>query len=252
MLAGIKDILIITTPEDQNNFIKLLGDGSNFGVNFTFKVQEKPNGLAEAFIIGEEFINGDKCAMVLGDNLFYGAGFTGNMKEAVKNAKNNNATIFGFDVRDPGRFGIMEFDKNKKIISVEEKPMNPKSNTAIVGLYFYPEDVCEKAKMIKPSSRGELEITTLNDMYLQEERLKAEVLPEGFTWFDTGTFSSLLDASTTIKTIESVKGTVVCCLEQIGYDNGWLSTEKLEERYEIMKKNSYGEYLKKVLKRGKK
>ncbi len=252
MLAGIKDILIITTPEDQASFIRLLGDGSKFGINLSFEVQPEPKGLAQAFTIGEEFINGDECAMVLGDNLFYGAGFTGLMESAVKSAEEGMASIFGYEVHDPERFGIMEIDENNKILSVEEKPMVPKSNLAIVGLYFYPKGVSEMAKNVKPSARGEVEITTLNDMYLQDGLLKGEIFPEGFTWFDTGTFDSLDDAASAIRSIQNIKGKVISCLEQISYDNGWLSKEALEARGNLLSKNSYGEYLQKVAQRERK
>lgn len=246
MLAGIKDILVITTPNDQAGFKRLLKNGEYFGVNITYAVQESPNGLAEAFIIGEEFIGNDPCAMVLGDNIFYGNGFTKMLEEASKNAENGFATIFGNEVRDPERFGIMEIDNRSNVLSVEEKPLKPKSNIAITGLYFYPSGVCHLAKNITPSARGELEITTLNDMYLKEGKLKAEVLEDGFTWFDTGTFDSELDAANMIKTIEKNKDNVICCPEQIAYYKGWIDKEKLLERAELMKKNTYGKYLRKV------
>lgn len=246
MLAGIKDILIITTPEDQPGFKRLLKDGSQFGINLSYEVQPSPDGLAQAFIIGEKFIGDDCGAMVLGDNIFYGNGFADLLKEAVNNAEEGYATIFGNQVKDPERFGIMELDGNK-VISVEEKPKEPKSNYAITGLYFYPKGVSEMAKNVKPSARGELEITTLNDMYLQEGNLKACILGEEFTWFDTGTFDSQLEASNMIKTIESNKDNVICCPEQIAYYKGWLSYEKLEERANLLKKNSYGQYLIKLL-----
>ena len=246
MLAGIKDILVITTPEDQPGFKRLLKDGSQFGINISYEVQPSPDGLAQAFIIGEKFIGDDCGAMVLGDNIFYGNGFADLLKEAVNNAEEGYATIFGNQVKDPERFGIMELDGNK-VISVEEKPKEPKSNYAITGLYFYPKGVSEMAKNVKPSARGELEITTLNDMYLQEGNLKACILGEEFTWFDTGTFDSQLEASNMIKTIESNKDNVICCPEQIAYYKGWLSYEKLEERANLLKKNSYGEYLIKLL-----
>ena len=246
MLAGIKDILVITTPEDQPGFKRLLKDGSQFGINISYEVQPSPDGLAQAFIIGEKFIGDDCGAMVLGDNIFYGNGFADLLKEAVTNAEEGYATIFGNQVKDPERFGIMELDGNK-VISVEEKPKKPKSNYAITGLYFYPKGVSEMAKNVKPSDRGELEITTLNDMYLQKGNLKACILREEFTWFDTGTFDSQLEASNMIKTIESNKDNVICCPEQIAYYKGWLSYEKLEERANLLKKNSYGQYLIKLL-----
>ncbi len=250
MLAGIKDILIITTPEDQPNFKKLLKDGKHFGINLSYEVQPSPDGLAQAFIIGEKFIGDDACAMVLGDNIFYGNGFVSQLKKATKNAEEGYATIFGNQVRDPERFGIMEIDESESgtyVLSVEEKPNHPKSNYAITGLYFFPKGVSEKAKEVKPSARGELEITTLNDMYLKAEKLKAEILGEEFTWFDTGTFKSQLDAANMIRTIENNKDKVICCPEQIAYYHGWLSKEKLQERADLLKKNTYGEYLQKVV-----
>ena len=246
MLAGIKDILVITTPEDQPAFKKLLKDGSTFGINIDYVVQPSPDGLAQAFILGEEFIGDDECAMILGDNIFYGNEFNTMLENACKNAEEGYATIFGNQVRDPERFGIMELD-GKKVISVEEKPKKPKSNYAITGLYFYPKGVAKKAKEVKPSARGELEITTLNDMYLQDGVLKAELLGEGFTWFDTGTFESQLDAANMIRTIESNKDKIICCPEQIAYYRGWLTKEKLQERAELLKKNTYGEYLQKLV-----
>ena len=247
MLAGIKDILVITTPEDQPNFMKLLKDGSQFGIDISYVVQPSPDGLAQAFILGEEFIGDDACAMVLGDNIFYGNGFNKVLENASKNAEEGKATIFGTQVKDPQRFGIMEVDDRHKVISVEEKPKRPKSNLAITGLYFYPKGVAKKAKKITPSARGELEITTLNDMYLKQNKLKAELLGEGFTWFDTGTFESQLDAANMIKTIESNKDKVICCPEQIAYYKNWISKEELQKRAELLKKNTYGEYLQKVV-----
>lgn len=251
MLAGIRDILIITTPEDQNTFKRMLGDGSNFGVNFSYEVQPEPKGLAQAFTIGADFVGNDTAAMVLGDNIFYGNGFVELLKQARVNADEGYATIFCYDVKDPQRFGIAELDANDKVISVEEKPENPKSEHAITGLYFYPNDVLAKAKVIMPSKRGELEITTLNDMFLKEERLKACVLGGGYTWFDTGTDDSLLDAANMIRTIQNNKDVVISCLEQIGYKNGWLSDEELENSANLMSKNKYGQYLQKVLKKGR-
>ena len=251
MLAGIRDILIITTPEDQNTFKRMLGDGSNFGVNFSYEVQPEPKGLAQAFTIGADFVGNDTAAMVLGDNIFYGNGFVELLKQARVNADEGYATIFCYDVKDPQRFGIAELDANDKVISVEEKPENPKSEHAITGLYFYPNDVLAKAKVIMPSKRGELEITTLNDMFLKEERLKACVLGGGYTWFDTGTDDSLLDAANMIRTIQNNKDVVISCLEQIGYKNGWLSDEELENSANLMSKNKYGKYLQKVLKKGR-
>ena len=249
MEAGIKDILIITTEQDQINFKRTLGDGSKFGVSLTYTIQPSPDGLAQAFILGEEFIGDEPCAMVLGDNIFYGNGLEDVLKDAVNNAYNGNATIFGYQVKDPERFGIMEIDESESgtyVVSVEEKPQNPKSDYAITGLYFYPKGVSKKAKEVKPSKRGELEITTLNDMYLQDGKLKACLLGEGYTWFDTGTFESLLDAANMIRTIQNNKDRVICCPEAIAYDKKWLSKEKLIERAELLKKNSYGQYLEKL------
>ena len=250
MLAGIKDILVITTPEDQPAFKKLLKDGQQFGINISYVVQPSPDGLAQAFILGEDFIEDDECAMILGDNIFYGNGFNEALERARHNAEKGEATIFGNQVKDPERFGIMELDGHK-VISVEEKPKHPKSNYAITGLYFYPKGVSEKAKNITPSERGELEITTLNDMYLQEGLLQAELLGEGFTWFDTGTFDSQLDAANMIKSIEHNKDKVICCPEQIAYYKNWISKEQLSERAELLKKNTYGQYLMKVIEQTK-
>jgi glucose-1-phosphate thymidylyltransferase len=250
MLAGIKDILVITTPEDQGAFKKLLKDGSQFGINISYVVQPSPDGLAQAFILGEEFIGDDECAMVLGDNIFYGNGFNSSLEKAKKNAEKGYATIFGNQVKDPERFGIMEIEESESgtyVISVEEKPEHPKSNYAITGLYFYPKGVAAKAKQIKPSARGELEITTLNDMYLKEDLLKGELLGEEFTWFDTGTFDSLMDAAMMIKSIEKNKDKVICCPEQIAYYKNWITTEQLQERAELLRKNSYGQYLQTVV-----
>lgn len=250
MQAGINDILIITTKEDQPNFLKL-GDGSKFGIKLTYAIQPEPKGLAQAFTIGEEFIGDDPCAMVLGDNIFYGNGIEDVLENAVKSAQDGKSTIFGYQVKDPQRFGIMEIDENNNVISVEEKPENPKSDYAITGLYFYPKGVSEKAKEVKPSARGEVEITTLNDMYLKEGLLKAELLGDGYTWFDTGTFDSMIEASNMVKAIENNKDKIICCPEEIGYKKGWFSNSELEKRAELMKKNSYGEYLKKVLEKGR-
>ena len=250
MLAGIKDILVITTPDDQPAFKKLLKDGSQFGIDISYVVQPSPDGLAQAFILGEEFIGNDTCAMVLGDNIFYGNGFNSSLEKAKKNAEEGYATIFGNQVKDPERFGIMEIDESESgtyVLSVEEKPEKPKSNYAITGLYFYPKGVAEKAKQIKPSARGELEITTLNDMYLKEDKLKGELLGEEFTWFDTGTFDSMMDAANMIKSIEKNKDKVICCPEQIAYYKNWITTEELQERAEMLRKNSYGQYLQTVV-----
>ena len=246
MLAGIKDILVITTPEDQASFQRLLKDGSQFGVNISYTVQPSPDGLAQAFILGEEFIGDDTCAMILGDNIFYGNGFADILKRANKNAEEGKATIFGTEVKDPQRFGIMELDSENNVLSVEEKPENPKSRFAITGLYFYPKGVAKKAKEVKPSARGELEITTLNDMYLQESSLKAELLGTEFTWFDTGTFDSQLDAANMIRTIQNNKDKVICCPEQIAYYHGWITKDQLEARAKLLGKNTYGKYLQKV------
>jgi len=250
MLAGIRDILIITTPDDQATFKKLLGDGRNFGVNFSYEVQPEPKGLAQAFTIGADFVGNDTAAMVLGDNIFHGNGFVELLKQAKANAEEGNATIFCYDVKDPQRFGIAELDENNNVLSVEEKPKEPKSEHAITGLYFYPNDVIKKATLVQPSQRGELEITTLNDMFLQEGRLKACVLGGGYTWFDTGTFDSLLDAAQMIRTIQNNRDVVISCLEQIGYNNGWLSEAELQKSANLMGKNHYGEYLQKVLSKG--
>ena len=247
MLAGIKDILVITTPEDQPAFKKSLKDGQQFGINISYVVQPSPDGLAQAFILGEEFIKDDTCAMLLGDNIFYGNGFNQSLERAKLNAEEGYATIFGNEVKDPERFGIMEIDENNNVLSVEEKPEHPKSNYAITGLYFYPKGVAEKAKQVKPSARGELEITTLNDMYLQENLLKAELLGDEFTWFDTGTFKSQLAAANMIETIEDNKDKVICCPEQIAYYKNWITKEQLQERAKILIKNSYGQYLQKVV-----
>ena len=251
MLAGIKDILIITTKDDQAYFKRLLGDGSKFGINLEYVIQPSPDGLAQAFILGEEFIGDEECAMVLGDNIFYGNGFVNMLKKAVKNAEKGYATNFGIEVPDPERFGIMEVEKTpngNKIISVEEKPLNPKSNFAITGLYFYPKGVPAKAKLVKPSKRGELEITSLNDIYLKENKLLAELLGGGFSWYDTGTFESQLDAAQAIRTYQTNRGKVIACLEQIAYSNGWLEKEELEKRAKVLSKNTYGQYLNKILK----
>lgn len=252
MQAGIRDVLVITTPKDQERFEELLGDGSELGVNISYTVQPSPDGLAQAFILGEQFIGEDACAMVLGDNIFYGSGLEKELKQAVINADDGYATIFGYQVRDPERFGIMEVDEEHNVLSVEEKPKHPKSDYAITGLYFYPKGVSEKAKIVKPSARGELEITTLNDMYLQEGNLKACLLGDGYTWFDTGTFDSMKDAIDYVSSIQNNRDKVICCPEVIAYYNGWLTDEQLEYSANLMQKNSYGQYLRKVLIKGKK
>lgn len=243
MLAGIRDILIITTKEDQEQFKRALGDGSKYGVNFSYIIQPEPKGLAQAFTLGEEFIGDDACAMVLGDNIFYGGNFTKLLNEAKENALNGKATIFGYRVKDPQRFGIMELDKDNNVIGVEEKPANPKSNYCITGLYFYPKGVSKYAWNVRPSSRGEVEITSLNDMYLKEGNLKAELLDRGYSWFDTGTHKSLLEAANFVCFEQEHVDTIIACLEQIGYQNGWLSKEQVLARAELMKKNDYGKYL---------
>lgn len=248
MTAKIQDILVITTPQDQEVFIRLLGDGSKFGVNLNYVTQPSPDGLAQAFLLGQNFIGQNPCTMILGDNLYFGNDFDKFLLSAKENAFQSFATNFGYAVKDPERFGIMELDKSQNIISVEEKPKHPKSKYAITGLYFYPDDVVSKAKLVKKSPRGELEITTLNDMYLQEGRLKAQVLGDGFTWFDTGTPDSQLEAANMIKTIQSNKGTIICAPEIIGYHNGWLSREDLITRGELLHKNDYGKCLIKVAK----
>ena len=250
MEANIKDILIITTPEDQTNFKRMLGDGSKFGINLSYIVQPSPDGLAQAFVLGEEFIGNDSVAMVLGDNIFYGNGLNYVLKDARENAENGYATIFGYEVKDPERFGIMEVEKTDDgvyVISVEEKPQEPKSDYAVTGLYFYPKGVSNLAKQVKPSARGELEITTLNDMYLKQGALKACLLEDGYTWFDTGTFNSLLDACNMIRTIENNRDNVICCPEAIAYSKKWLNMEQIKERAELLHKNSYGKYLNKLI-----
>ena len=246
MLAGIKDILIISTPVDLPNFEKLLGDGSQFGVKLSYKVQPSPDGLAQAFILGEEFIGDDLCAMVLGDNIFYGGGLVEKLYRAVKNAEEGYATIFGYYVHDPERFGIMELDGKEKIVSVEEKPEHPKSNYCITGLYFYDKRVVDFAKKVKPSARGELEITTLNDMYLQDGTLKGIVLGRGFAWLDTGTMDSLVEASDFVKVIENRQGMMISAPEEIAYNHGWIDKEKLLESAAKYGKSPYGQHLKNV------
>ena len=244
MLAGIREILIISTPHDLPAFRRLLGNGSELGVRFEYAEQPSPDGLAQAFIIGEEFIGKDAVCLVLGDNIFYGGGFTGMLKESVRNAEANNlATVFGYDVNDPERYGVAEFDENGKCLSIEEKPEKPKSNYAVVGLYFYPNSVVEVAKNIKPSARGELEITTVNQTYLNNEALKVLPLQRGFAWLDTGTHDSLSEASTFIEVIEKRQGLKVACLEEIAYKRGWISLEQLHELAKPMSKNGYGQYL---------
>lgn len=247
MLAGINDILIISTPTDLPNFEKLLGDGSKYGVKLTYKVQPSPDGLAQAFTLGEEFIGNDCCAMVLGDNIFYGAGFGKFLAEAKKNAEENHrATVFGYHVEDPERFGIVEFDKTGKVLSVEEKPENPKSNWAITGLYFYDNRCVEYAKKQKPSARGELEITDLNRVFLENGELDVKLLGRGFAWLDTGTMDSLIDAANFVKTIQNNQGIRISAPEEIAWRKGWIDTEKLVESAEKYGKSDYGKYLKKI------
>lgn len=241
MLAGIQDILIITTPEDSDSFKRLLGNGADFGVRLQYAVQPSPDGLAQAFIIGEEFIGKDSVCLVLGDNIFYGQSFSKTLKHAA--SRPQGATVFGYQVRDPERFGVVEFDAQMKAISIEEKPASPKSNYAVTGLYFYDNKVVELAKQVKPSHRGELEITTLNEMYLNAGELNVELLGRGFAWLDTGTHQSLHEASSFVQTIEHVQGLKVACLEEIAWRNGWLNTQQLAEMAKPMLKNGYGQYL---------
>ena len=244
MLAGITEVLIISTPKDLPRFEELLGDGSDIGMKFTYVVQPSPDGLAQAFILGEDFIGDDDVCLVLGDNIFYGDGLSKLLATSVKNATvDNNATVFGYYVKDPERYGVAEFNEDGVVTSLEEKPDEPKSNYAVVGLYFYPNDVIQKAKDVKPSHRGELEITTLNQDYLNENRLKVELMGRGYAWLDTGTHESLLEASMFIQTIENRQGLKVACLEEIAYEMGYISKEKLLELAEPLKKNQYGQYL---------
>ncbi len=248
MLAGIKDILIISTPYDLPGFKRLLGDGSDYGVHFEYAEHPSPDGLAQAFIIGEKFIGNDSACLVLGDNIFYGSGFTGLLRKAVEDAeKNKKATVFGYWVSDPERYGVAEFDKQGNCLSIEEKPKEPKSNYAVVGLYFYPNKVVDVAKHIKPSARGELEITTVNQEFLKDGELKVQVFGRGFAWLDTGTHDSLAEASTFVEVIEKRQGLKVACLEGIAYRNGWISEEKMRELAKPMLKNQYGQYLLKVI-----
>jgi len=244
MLAGIKEILIITTPHDQDSFKNLLGDGSEIGMKFEYIVQPSPDGLAQAFILGEEFLDGEDACLVLGDNIFYGHGLTQLLAKSIKNVKEDNkATVFGYYVKDPERYGVAEFNESGDVITLEEKPKEPKSNYAVVGLYFYPNDVVQKAKEVKPSDRGELEITTLNQNYLDDNRLKVELMGRGYAWLDTGTHESLLEASQFIQTIENRQSLKVACIEEIAYEMGYITKEKLLELAEPLKKNQYGQYL---------
>lgn len=246
MLAGIRDILIISTPQDLPGFKRLLGDGSDYGVHFEYAEQPSPDGLAQAFIIGEKFVGNDDVCLVLGDNIFHGRGFSGMLKESVENAKKGKASVFGYWVQDPERYGVAEFDTEGNCLSIEEKPENPKSNYAVVGLYFYPNKVVEVAKRIKPSPRGELEITTVNQEFLSEKNLKVQLLGRGFAWLDTGTHDSLSEASTFIEVLEKRTGLKIACLEGIAYRQGWITTEKLRELAQPMLKNQYGQYLLKL------
>ena len=245
MLAGIREILIISTPEDTPRFEELLGDGSQFGLELSYKVQPSPDGLAQAFLLGEEFIDGDRCAMILGDNIFYGLGFQDKLKMAE--AKEIGATVFGYYVDDPERFGVVEFNEEGHAVSLEEKPAEPKSNYAVTGLYFYDNRVVDFAKTIKPSKRGELEITDLNQLYLEDGTLDVQLLGQGYTWLDTGTHESLAEATDFVKTIETHQHRKIACLEEIAYKNGWISREQMEEACELYSKNQYGRYLRDVL-----
>lgn len=244
MLAGIKDILIISTPQDLPNFERLLGDGSRYGINLQYKVQPSPDGLAQAFIIGEDFINGDSCAMILGDNIFYGAGMRKQLQEAAQATR--GATVFGYHVEDPERFGVVEFDENGLVKSIEEKPQHPKSNYAVTGLYFYDKDVCELAKKVTPSDRGELEITDLNKMYLERGDLRVKTLGRGYSWLDTGTVDSLNDASEFVRVIQTRSGIEISALEEIAYRNNWISKEQLLESAKLYGKSPYGKHLRRV------
>jgi glucose-1-phosphate thymidylyltransferase len=252
MLAGIKEILIISTPHDLPRFKDLLGDGSDLGISFSYVVQPSPDGLAQAFILGEEFLDGDDACLILGDNIFYGHGMDKLLAKSINNAKqDNNATVFGYRVQDPERYGVASFDTEGNVTSIEEKPKEPKSNYAVVGLYFYPSDVVKKAKEVKPSDRGELEITTLNQDYLDEGRLKVELMGRGYAWLDTGTHESMLEASMFIQTIEKRQGLKVACLEEIAYEMGYITKEKLIELAQPLKKNQYGQYMIKRANEGK-
>lgn len=247
MLAGIRDILVITTSEDNASFKRLLGDGSDFGISISYAVQPSPDGLAQAFIIGEEFIGNDNVCLVLGDNIFYGQSFTQTLKQAA--AKTHGATVFGYQVKDPERFGVVEFDENFNALSIEEKPQQPKSDWAVTGLYFYDQRVVEFAKQIKPSARGELEISDLNQMYLEDGSLSVQLLGRGFAWLDTGTHESLHEAASFVQTVQNIQDLQIACLEEIAWRNGWLSDEKLEELARPMAKNQYGQYLLRLLKK---
>lgn len=241
MLAGIRDILVITTPEDHDNFKRLLGDGADFGIRLQYAIQPSPDGLAQAFLIGEDFIDGGRCCLVLGDNIFYGQSFSQTLREAAANPY--GATVFGYQVKDPERFGVVEFDTHFRALSIEEKPVKPKSNWAVTGLYFYDERVVEMARQVKPSARGELEITTLNQMYLEDGSLNVKLLGRGFAWLDTGTYESLHEASSFVKTIEHIQDLQVACLEEIAWRNGWLSRKDVIRLAQPLAKNAYGRYL---------
>lgn len=245
MLAEIRDILIITTPHDLNNFQYLLGDGSEWGINLVYQVQSSPDGLAQAFIIGENFIGQDRVALILGDNIFFGQGFTPILKNVMN--QNNGATIFGYSVNDPERFGVVEFDDNQRVLSIEEKPIYPKSNYAVTGLYFYDSQVIDIAKKIKPSRRGELEITSVNRIYLENNELNVELLGRGFAWLDTGTYDAMMEASQFVEVIERRQGVKIACLEEIAWRNGWIDSKKVLDIAKRLSKNSYGEYLKKIV-----
>jgi len=245
MLAGIRDILIITTPEDQAGFKRALGTGEQFGINLSYEIQPSPDGLAQAFIIGEEFIGNDSVCLVLGDNIFYGQGFTPKLKQAAQ--RTEGATVFGYQVKDPERFGVVEFDENKRAISIEEKPEHPKSHFAVTGLYFYDNSVVDIAKQVKPSHRGELEITCVNRAYLEQGKLNVELLGRGFAWLDTGTHESLLEAAQFVETVEKRQGYKIACLEEIGFNQGWLAKEQFLQQADQLKKNGYGQYLLDIL-----
>lgn len=249
MLAGIRKVLIITTPEDSDSFKRLLGDGSQFGIELNYISQPSPDGLAQAFILGEEFIGSDDVCLILGDNIFYGQGFTPKLKQAVENAKSGQgATVFGYQVKDPERFGVVEFNEQQKAISIEEKPVKPKSHFAVTGLYFYDNSVVDLAKKVEPSARGELEITCLNEMYLKQRKLSVEMLGRGFAWLDTGTHESLLEAAQFVETIEKRQGYKIACLEEIAFNNGWLSKQQIKNLAQPFIKNSYGQYLLEIIK----
>lgn len=248
MLAGIREILIITTPEDNASFRRLLGDGADFGIKLEYAIQPSPDGLAQAFLIGEEFIGDESVCLVLGDNIFYGQSFTQTLHNAKADAEQGRATVFGYQVKDPERFGVVEFDENYRAVSIEEKPSQPKSDWAVTGLYFYDNRVVEFAKQVKPSARGELEITTLNEMYLNDGSLNVQILGRGFAWLDTGTHASLHEASSFVRTVQNIQNLQVACLEEIAWRNGWLSTEQLEALAKPMSKNEYGQYLLRLIK----